>query len=57
MFFGKEHEVYLYAQNGFEVSVLLPAGVYYVRKTFVVGDSEGAVYRQDKTKDTFQAYW
>ena len=42
---GNEHQVYLYAQNGFEASVLLPAGVYYIRKAYVVGDSEGALYR------------
>ena len=41
---GKQHHVYLYAQNGFEASVLLPAGVYKVIKAFVVGDEEGLLY-------------
>ena len=48
---GNEHQVYLYAQNSFEASVLLPAGVYYVRKAYVVGDSEGALYRLVVSED------
>ena len=41
---GHEHEIHLYPQNGFEASVLLPAGIYYVKKAYVAGDPDGALY-------------
>lgn len=41
---GHEHEIHLYPQNGFEASVLLPAGVYYVKKAYVAGDPDGKIY-------------
>ena len=36
--------IHLYPQNGFEASVLLPAGIYYVKKAYVAGDPDGALY-------------
>ncbi len=39
-----EHEIHLYPQNGFEASVLLPAGIYYVKKAYVTGDPDGVLY-------------